>query len=215
MTRTGRGKSGNVSANRERGRQLARRDLPIERQDMSGIVLAAGDIAPDRDDPDECFAGTAELLRRAEIVFGQLETSFAAAGTRLPQARHAVLREPASAPTRLRAPDSTSCPSRAIIAWTGATLPSSRPSRTCRRPASAVVGAGQDIAAARGAGGAASCADGTRVAFLAYCSILPMGYWAEERRPAVRPCGRTPCTNRSRQDQPGTPPRIHSYRASR
>ena len=33
-------------------------------------------------------------LRRADIVFGQLETSFAEKGVRLPQARHAVLARP-------------------------------------------------------------------------------------------------------------------------
>ena len=61
---------------------------------MSGIVLATGDLAMDRDNYDECFAGTAAVLREADIVFGQLETSFAERGVRLPQARHAVLARP-------------------------------------------------------------------------------------------------------------------------
>ena len=48
----------------------------------NGIVLATGDLAPDREDPDSCFTGTATTLNEAELVFGQLETSFATRGTR-------------------------------------------------------------------------------------------------------------------------------------
>lgn len=48
----------------------------------------------------------------------------------------------------------------------------------------AVIGAGLDIQAARRAH-VASLADGTRVAPLAYCSILPAEYWATERRAAA------------------------------
>src|SRR5947208_299864 len=61
---------------------------------MKAVILATGDLAMDRDNYDECFAGSAEVLREADIVFGQLETSFAERGTRLPQARHAVLARP-------------------------------------------------------------------------------------------------------------------------
>ena len=55
------------------------------------IVLATGDIAPDRPDADQCFDGTRAVLTGADLVFGQLATSFADSGRRLPQARHAVL----------------------------------------------------------------------------------------------------------------------------
>ena len=54
---------------------------------MTGIVLATGDLAMDRDRYDESFVATRDVLRSADIVFGQLETSFAERGTRLPQAR--------------------------------------------------------------------------------------------------------------------------------
>jgi predicted metal-binding transcription factor (methanogenesis marker protein 9) len=37
-----------------------------------GLVLATGDLAPDRDDPDRCFDGTRALLQGAEICFGQI-----------------------------------------------------------------------------------------------------------------------------------------------
>ena len=64
---------------------------------MSHVFLAAGDLAMDRDDYDASFAATRAVLRSADIVFGQLETSFAESGVRLPQARHAVLARPEGA----------------------------------------------------------------------------------------------------------------------
>ena len=64
---------------------------------MSHVILATGDLAPDRDDYDESYAETRDELHRADVVFGQLETSFALSGTRLPQARHAVLARPEGA----------------------------------------------------------------------------------------------------------------------
>ena len=103
---------------------------------MNGIVLATGDLAPDREDPDSCFAATAATLNQAELVFGQLETSFASRGTRLPQARHAVMAQPACAPALARAGFDVLSLSPATTASTGATKPSSRRSRISRRPAS-------------------------------------------------------------------------------
>ena len=47
---------------------------------MSAVILATGDLAMDRDDYDACFAGSADVLREADVVFGQLETSFAERG---------------------------------------------------------------------------------------------------------------------------------------
>ena len=61
---------------------------------MTGVILATGDLAMDREFYDESFVATADTLRAADVVFGQLETSFAEKGTRLPQARHAVLARP-------------------------------------------------------------------------------------------------------------------------
>src|SRR3569623_3761395 len=80
---------GVASACNARYREGERIDMPI--------FLATGDIAPDRERPDECFAATRDVLQAADLVFGQLETSFAERGTRLPQARHAVLTEPEGA----------------------------------------------------------------------------------------------------------------------
>jgi poly-gamma-glutamate synthesis protein (capsule biosynthesis protein) len=176
---------------------------------MSAFVLAAGDIAPDRAEPDECFAGTADLLQRADIVFGQLETSFAATGTRLPQARHAVLSSPACAAALARAGfDVVSMAGNHCLDWGNEALLETL--AHLQAAGIAVVGAGRDIARARQPA-VRVMRDGTRVAFLAYCSILPMGYWAEARRSGCAPLRAHTLYEMVEHDQPGTPPRVHTF----
>ena len=52
---------------------------------MSQVFLAVGDLAMDRETYDESFAATRDALTAADITFGQIETSFASHGVRLPQ----------------------------------------------------------------------------------------------------------------------------------
>jgi poly-gamma-glutamate synthesis protein (capsule biosynthesis protein) len=73
-----------------------------------------------------------------------------------------------------------------------------------------VVGAGENIAAAR-VPVIRTLADGTRVAFLAYCSILPQAYWAEARRPGCAPLRAHTLYEQVEHDQPGTPAHIHTW----
>jgi poly-gamma-glutamate capsule biosynthesis protein CapA/YwtB (metallophosphatase superfamily) len=176
---------------------------------MDGVILAAGDIAPDREDPDACFAATAAVLRDAEIAFGQLETTFAASGTKLPQARHAVLAHPRGAAALARAGFKViSLAGNHCLDWGEAAL---RESIGHLRAAGLdTVGAGADIAAAR-TPAVRQLRDGTRVAFLAYCSILPQGYWADVKRPGCAPMRAHTVYEAIEHDQPGTPPRIHTY----
>ncbi len=51
----------------------------------------------------------------------------------------------------------------------------------------------------------------TRVAFLAYCSILPMAYWAEQNRAGCAPMRAFTQYEQIERDQPGTPCRIRTY----
>jgi poly-gamma-glutamate synthesis protein (capsule biosynthesis protein) len=74
----------------------------------------------------------------------------------------------------------------------------------------AVVGAGENIAAARQPV-IRGLADGTRVAFLAYSSILPQAYWAEANRPGCAPLRAHTLYEQVEHDQPGTPARIHTW----
>lgn len=52
---------------------------------------------------------------------------------------------------------------------------------------------------------------GTNVAFLAYSSILAMGYWAEANRPGYAPLRGWTFYEQIEHDQPGTSTRIHSF----
>ena len=175
----------------------------------SGIVLATGDLAPDREDPDSCFAATAATLNDAELVFGQLETSFATRGTRLPQARHAVLAKPECAAAIARAGfDVLSFAGNHCLDWGNEAFFETL--SHLEAAGVAVVGAGADIAAARRPV-IRTLADGTRVAFLAYSSILPQAYWAEARRPGCAPMRAHTLYEQVEHDQPGTPARIHTW----
>jgi poly-gamma-glutamate capsule biosynthesis protein CapA/YwtB (metallophosphatase superfamily) len=173
------------------------------------IILATGDIAPDREFPDECFAATRDLLHEADLVFGQLETSFAARGTRLPQARHAVVCPPEGAGALGRAGfDIISCAGNHVLDWGNEAFLETK--ANLEAAGMAVVGAGENIAAARKPV-ISVLPDGTRVAMLAYSSILPMSYWADERRPGCAPVRAHTIYEQIEHDQPGTPPRVHSY----
>jgi poly-gamma-glutamate capsule biosynthesis protein CapA/YwtB (metallophosphatase superfamily) len=172
-------------------------------------VLATGDLAPDRDDPDSCFSGTSATLRTAELVFGQLETSFATHGTRLPQARHAVLAKPACAAAIARAGfDVLSFAGNHCLDWGNQAFFETL--SHLEAAGIAVVGAGPDIASARRPV-IRELVDGTRVAFLAYSSILPQDYWAEAQRPGCAPMRAHTVYEQIEHDQPGTPARIHTF----
>lgn len=176
---------------------------------MTHIVLAAGDLAPDRDDYDESYVATRDVLRAADISFGQLETSFAAKGVRLPQARHAVLARPEGADALARAGfDIISMAGNHVLDWGNDAFFETK--TNLERAGLKVVGAGANIVEARRPV-ITVLGDGTRVAMLAYSSILPHSYWADERRPGCAPMRAHTLYEQIEHDQPGTPARIHSY----
>lgn len=176
---------------------------------MTATFLATGDLAMDRADYRECFAGTRDVLKAADLVFGQLETSFASKGTRLPQARHAVLARPDGA-TALREAgfDVISMAGNHVLDWGNEAFFETK--SNLEATGIKVVGAGANIAEARQPA-RFTLPDGTRVAVLAYSSILPMGYWADERRPGCAPMRAHTVYEQIEHDQPGTPARIHTY----
>lgn len=176
---------------------------------MTGIVLATGDLAPDREDHDESFVATRDVLRAADVVFGQLETSFASTGVRAPQARHAVLARPEGAAALARAGfDIISCAGNHVLDWGNDAFFETR--ANIEAAGMRVVGAGANIAEARRPV-RFTLHDGTTVAFLAYSSILPQAYWADERRPGCAPMRAFTVYEQIEHDQPGTPPRTHSF----
>ncbi|QAY76454.1 CapA family protein [Sphingosinicella sp. BN140058] len=176
---------------------------------MSAVFLATGDLAMDRAHYDESFAETAQLLHAADIVFGQLETSFATSGVRAPQARHAVLARPEGAASLRRAGfDVISMAGNHVLDWGNDAFFETK--RNLEAAGIAVVGAGADIKEARRPV-RFTLPDGTIVAILAYSSILPMAYWADERRPGCAPMRAHTVYEQIEHDQPGTPARIHTF----
>lgn len=176
---------------------------------MPHILLATGDLAMDRDNYDDSFAATHEVLRSADITFGQIETSFAEAGVRLPQARHAVLARPEGAAALGRAGfDCVSMAGNHCMDWGSEAFFETR--ANLRAAGMQVVGAGANISEAR-VPALFVLDDGTRVALLAYSSILPQAYWAEERRPGCAPMRAFTHYEQIEHDQPGTPARIRTW----
>ena len=176
---------------------------------MSYTFLATGDIAPDRPDADECFSETKDILQAADLTFGQLETSFAENGTRLPPARHAVLTAPEAAGAIGRAGfDIISCAGNHCLDWGPDAL--AQTIRNLSVSGVRVVGAGENILAAR-APVISELPDGTRIAMLAYSSILPQDYWATESRAGCAPMRAHTVYEQIEHDQPGTPARIHTF----
>ena len=74
----------------------------------------------------------------------------------------------------------------------------------------AAVGAGANLAEARKPV-IKVLDDGTRVGFLAYCSILPQDYWANSERPGANPLRGVTAYVPKEHDQPETPVRMFSF----
>jgi poly-gamma-glutamate synthesis protein (capsule biosynthesis protein) len=172
------------------------------------LLLAVGDIAPDRADPNECFDLVRTELSRAGLVFGQLETVLTAGGTRLPQARHAVRGSPRVAQALKRANFGViSLASNHCLDWGSEAMLETIDHLQAQQLS--VAGAGANIAQARQP--VVRALGPTRVAILAYCSILPMNYWADERRAGCAPMRAWTHYEQIEHDQPGTPCRVHTF----
>jgi poly-gamma-glutamate synthesis protein (capsule biosynthesis protein) len=173
-------------------------------------LLAVGDVAPRVTAQETQLAGIAPLLRGAGIAFGQLEIPLPNEGTRqlFPGFRGAG-----------GSVDRDAGVTAGALADAGFDVMSFAGNHTMDRSAQAmlasvaaagehgvrIVGAGEDLAAAREP--AIVKSGGTRVGFLAYCSVLPRGYDATRARPGVAPL-RARTFYEQVDWQAGTPPRI-------
>lgn len=172
------------------------------------LLYAVGDVAPSRKDPDTLFDNVRAELTKSDIAFCQLEINMTERGSRLPQCRHTDRTPPSSAHALKRAGFS-------VVSWAGNhcmdwgregffdTIDALKAAQL------KVVGAGATISQAREPVIVES--KGQRVAFLAYSSILPMCYWAEENRPGCAPMRAWTLYEQIEHDQPGTPCRIHTF----
>lgn len=172
--------------------------------------LAVGDIALRNESPETQLAGVAPVLRGGNVTFGQLETALSNRGARQ---LHPGFRG------RSGEIEKDPRTGAAILADAGFDVLSFAGNHTLDRGPAAlrdtveaareagltVIGAGEDLAAARRP--AIVDVDGTRLGVLAYCSVTPRGFAATATRPGVAPLRAR--TNYEQVDwQPGTPPRI-------
>jgi poly-gamma-glutamate capsule biosynthesis protein CapA/YwtB (metallophosphatase superfamily) len=175
---------------------------------MSALLYAVADIGPDRSDPRECFALVRDEIRKADIAFCQLEVNLTERGVRLPQVRH-THRASASTAAALKDAGFT------VVSFSGNHCMDWGPEGffdtidNLHHAGLRVVGVGADIRQARAP--VIEEANGVRVAFLAYNSILPANYWAEADRPGCAPMRAWTIYEQIEPDQPGTPCRVHTH----
>lgn len=172
------------------------------------LIYAVGDIAPSRPDPDSLFNNVRETLSQADLAFCQLEICLTDRGERLPQVRHTDRTSAETANALRRAGfNIVSFASNHCMDWGQDGLFDTI--AALKTADFKVVGVGADIKAAREPV-IINCKD-TSIAFLAYSSILPMCYWAEENRPGCAPMRAWTLYEQIEHDQPGTPCRIHTF----
>jgi poly-gamma-glutamate capsule biosynthesis protein CapA/YwtB (metallophosphatase superfamily) len=171
-------------------------------------VLAVGDVCVNRDDPDSIFAHVSPVIKSADISFCQLETNYSEKGFPLPQARVAMRAHPRNAPAIQKAGFNVvsfasnhhlDCGSDALLDTI----------EVMKKTGINLIGVGRNIEEARRPQ-IIDC-KGTQIAFLAYSSILPLGYWADTNRPGCAPVRAWTVYEQVEPDQPGTPARIHSF----
>jgi poly-gamma-glutamate synthesis protein (capsule biosynthesis protein) len=171
-------------------------------------LYAVGDIGPSREDPASLFVHTRAQLQRADVAFCQLELCITSRGSRLPQCRHTDRTSVKSAHAIREAGfDVVSFAGNHCMDW--GTEGFFDTIEALRSADLQVVGVGPNIQAARQPVFVNS--KGRRIAFLAYSSILPIGYWAEENRAGCAPMRAWTLYEQIEHDQPGTPSRVHTF----
>jgi len=172
------------------------------------LLYAVGDVAPFREDPASIFKDVTRTLNRADIAFCQLEINISERGTRLPQARHTTRANPKTARAIKEAGIRVvSFAGNHCMDWGQEAFFDTIDA--LKREGISVIGVGKNIEEARKPVILES--KGSRVAFLAYNTILPMGYWAEANRPGCAPMRAWTLYEQIEHDQPGTPCRIHTF----
>ena len=171
-------------------------------------VLAVGDVCVNRKDPDSIFAYVAPTIQSADAAFCQLETTFSEKGFPLPQARVPGRAHPANAPSIKKAGFNvvSFASNHALDFGTEALFDTVE---VMKKTGVELFGVGKNLQEARKPY-LLNC-KGTKIAFLTYNSILPIGYWATVDRPGCSPMRGYTLYEQVEHDQPGTPARVHSF----
>ncbi|MFC1533698.1 CapA family protein [Thermodesulfobacteriota bacterium] len=180
----------------------------VSNTDEDLLLYFVGDVGPNREDHGSIFQHVSHILREKDIAFCQLEPNISSRGTPLPQARLPMRTDPKAASAIKDAGfDIVSFASNHCMDWGREAFFDTVDN--LREQGLKVIGVGNNIEEARRP--AIVERKGTRVASLAYNSILPMGYWAEADRPGCAPMRAWTFYEQIEHDQPGTPCRKHTF----
>ena len=171
------------------------------------LIHAVGDLAVNRDDPDSIFVLSASTIKQADIAFCQVERIYAERGEFQIWGHAKMLSHPKNANAIKNAGFN-------VVSLAGNhcgdygydalfdTI------NTFKKLGMHVIGVGANISEARKP--AIIEVKGTKIGFLAYCSILPYRYWAEDNRPGCVPMRAFTIYEQIERDQPGTPSRTYT-----
>jgi poly-gamma-glutamate capsule biosynthesis protein CapA/YwtB (metallophosphatase superfamily) len=171
------------------------------------LICAVGDIGPHRADPGEMFSALSGAFD-GDFVFGQMECVLSDRGSPAPNARLPMRSSPEVAAALAQAGfDVMSLAGNHAMDYGGDALCDTV--AHLRAAGIAACGGGAEIAEARRPAMLEN--KGRRIAFLAYSSILPEGYVADNRRPGCAPLRAHTFYEQVEPDQPGTDPRIRTF----
>lgn len=164
-------------------------------------LYAVGDVCVIREDPESIYALAQPKLKEADILFGQLETTISDRGSPAVHAGVPLKGSPKTISAYTYAGFSIlSFASNHTLDWNVDGLRDTL--EIARKNGLKMIGAGKDIEEARAP--AILEAKGTKVGFLAYNSILPMGYAAGPGKAGCVPI-RISTFYEPLEFQPGTP----------
>lgn len=173
-------------------------------------LIAVGDLLVYREKPESIFDHSVKILREADIAFGQLEVPYSdkgSAGSSGP--RGAVPHDVSNFPALPYAGfDVISVASNHTLDWGQDAFLDCK--ERLRKAGIAPIGGGKDIDEAREP--AILERNGTRIAFLGYCSVAPSGYYADSSgKVGCAPMRAITHYEPFEEDQPGTPCIIKTY----
>ncbi|MFC2065890.1 CapA family protein [Chloroflexota bacterium] len=175
--------------------------------EQSISIYAVGDIKVDRDNPESIMAKVAPTLKEADITFAQLEMNLSERGTPAFHMSTPLRCHPRNVKALTSAGiDIVSFASNHTLDWGPDALMDTID--IVKKNGMDIIGAGSNIEEAR----RPSIIErkGTKVAFLAYNSLLPPGYVADAYHPGCAPM-RIRTMYEPIENQPAVPARILSF----
>lgn len=175
---------------------------------MDLTLYFVGDVAPYRENPVSIFKHVQPLLKQGDLSFCQLEGNLSLRGHRLPHVRATLLYHPDVARALKEAGFKVvSFASNHCMDWGEEAFFNTIENLNAQ--GITVIGVGRNIDEARRP--TILEFENTKIALLAYNSILPAGFWAEKDRPGCVPLRAYTLYEQVEPDQPGTPCRIHTF----